>query len=424
MYFFNNLKQSKMKKFYMLFVAVLFAVTASAQVALQNPVSNARIPYKPADKQKAVFAPRATTSGEIWINYPVWDAIYFGADTIADGMTVFLHGDTVGLFRYSDGYSTAWIHSIAQVYDFTSTFFDEIMDEGEMSFNATEKLNLDSIMIYGLYIRDDDYTGVDTLIVGFMALPENTPLWSFGQNYPNTCHVSSYYDMNTGVQTGATHFFKIPLTEAEESQPGDQPDYYKYSIHYIDAGIKDITNKIWHVAFTFKSGQNFAENDTMKSRFTTYFDLSADPDYFIDFDNPNRCSNLSHGMVSATFSNTGYNEDYYPCFALGNTAPGDAAFSDNLRIKVSCTECAVVNVPEIEKNNPTIYPNPATDKFTVNLGSNETATVQLYNIVGQQVYSGVVTGSEDIKTNHLNSGVYMLKINQNGKVYTSKVVVK
>ena len=90
----------------------------------------------------------------------------------------------------------------------------------------------------------------------------------------------------------------------------------------------------------------------------------------------------------------------------------------------SCTECEVVNVPEIEKKNPTIYPNPATNNFTINLGNDEKANIQLFNIVGQQVYSETITGTAQVNVSNLNSGVYMLKINQNGKVYTTKVIVK
>ena len=92
--------------------------------------------------------------------------------------------------------------------------------------------------------------------------------------------------------------------------------------------------------------------------------------------------------------------------------------------KVSCNDCEIVNVPELEKNNPTVYPNPATNNFTVNLGNDEKANIELFNIVGQMVYSETITGSAQVNVANLHSGVYMLKVNQNGKTYTTKVVVK
>ena len=83
-----------------------------------------------------------------------------------------------------------------------------------------------------------------------------------------------------------------------------------------------------------------------------------------------------------------------------------------------------MNVPEIEKNNMTVYPNPATNKFTVDLGNDEKANIQLFNLVGQMVYNETITGRADVKVANLHSGVYMLKVNQNGKISTTKVVVK
>ena len=105
-------------------------------------------------------------------------------------------------------------------------------------------------------------------------------------------------------------------------------------------------------------------------------------------------------------------------FWVGNPKP-------SIGLHVVCNDCAVVNVPEMEKNNMTVYPNPATNNFTVNLGDNDAkATIQLFNIVGQQVYSETITGSAQVNVANLHSGVYMLKVNQNGNVTTTKVVVK
>jgi hypothetical protein len=38
--------------------------------------------------------------------------------------------------------------------------------------------------------------------------------------------------------------------------------------------------------------------------------------------------------------------------------------------------------------------------------------------------SETITGTAQVNVANLNSGVYMLKINQNGKSYTTKVIVK
>ena len=95
-------------------------------------------------------------------------------------------------------------------------------------------------------------------------------------------------------------------------------------------------------------------------------------------------------------------------------------------LDITCNDCPITSVKEIEKKNINIKPNPVTNNFTVTLDeSNTSALVQLYNLVGQVVYSEQTNASEiNVNVSNLNSGVYMLKINQNGKVYTSKVIVQ
>ena len=413
-----------MKKFYTLLVAVLVAATASAQVTVQSVGSkmNRTIPFKAVEKKTTPMNLRA--AGETWIYYPNWDAAYWGADSVKDGMAVYLKSDSTGLYPYSTSYDHPWVHSISQTYDFTSTFFDEVIGEGQMSFYATQKLNLDSIIINGMYLRDDDYTAVDTLMIGIKTIDTaDLHIYQF-TSYQNACFVDINADHSTGLQEGVTKIIKFPLTAEHVSQPvPDHEGYYYYARFEIPVDMLNIQEKVWNVAYSFKTGQNPALNDTLKSHLTAYFACSADPNYFITHDQPMRCSNLSHGQIVCTFSNSGLSDYYYPGFALGGEE-SQADFSENIQIKVSCSDCAIVNVPEIEKNKVTVYPNPATEKFTVNLGNDESANVQLFNLVGQQVYSGVINGQGDINTANLNSGVYMLKINQNGKVYTSKVIVK
>ena len=160
-------------------------------------------------------------------------------------------------------------------------------------------------------------------------------------------------------------------------------------------------------------------NDTLHSSFSLYtFNSNDNEGYSPASNNPNICNNRSHGGMVRSFNN-GDVDYYYPMFFFDNYN-----FPKNLGLKISCTNCEIVNVPELEKNNPTVYPNPATNNFTVNLGNDEKANIELFNIVGQMVYSETITGSAQVNVANLHSGVYMLKVNQNGKTYTTKVVVK
>ena len=75
-----------------------------------------------------------------------------------------------------------------------------------------------------------------------------------------------------------------------------------------------------------------------------------------------------------------------------------------------------------------IYPNPATDNLTIDLGelkTNESAKAIFRNmlgvVVGEKNLSQVQT---DIALGHLAKGIYILEINKNGKKIIEKVVLQ
>ena len=92
---------------------------------------------------------------------------------------------------------------------------------------------------------------------------------------------------------------------------------------------------------------------------------------------------------------------------------------------VSCSDCAGMSINDVTAKNITVRPNPATNNFTVELDDDSQAQVQLFNLVGQVVYNAQTNNQiVNVNISNLNSGVYMLKVTQNGRVYTSKVLVQ
>ena len=409
-----------MKKFYVLLVAVLVAVTANAQVSVRNLGNreNAQLPFKCIQKDNAKGAP-----AEGWVYYSEYDAAYWGVDELTPGGAYYFGMDSVGLVEYSDGYGRIFMHSAGQTYDFNSDYFDAASAEGDISFLNTSSLNIDSVYIQCMYHRDGNVPAgsKDTIIVGVYTDVDANGYQFTG--YPNTCFWGLDCNANTGVQAGA-HVYKFPIGDDEVSQPAEEEGYYYFTNLYFPIGLTNVTDKAIHVAYAFKRGYQVGMNDTLPTVMSLYTWKNCDENYFILMDNEARCNNRSHGDYILTFSDGETCDYYYPGFALGSNASTSTSHHPRMAVKFSCSNCEIVNVPEIEKNNMTVYPNPATNHFTVNTGNDEKASIQLFNIVGQQVYSETFTGSTTVNVANLHSGVYMLKVNQNGKVNTTKVVVK
>lgn len=78
---------------------------------------------------------------------------------------------------------------------------------------------------------------------------------------------------------------------------------------------------------------------------------------------------------------------------------------------------------EVIANKANIFPNPATDNFTVKAKGLE--NVKFYNALGTLVSNeNVSTNATIVNTSNLNAGVYFVQTTANGVVSTSRVIVK
>lgn len=81
------------------------------------------------------------------------------------------------------------------------------------------------------------------------------------------------------------------------------------------------------------------------------------------------------------------------------------------------------SVNEVEaKDVFTIYPNPVQNSLTVNLKDSETASLVIYNSIGQVVMSSEITQNSEINTSALNSGIYTIEIMTENGVATMKFI--
>jgi hypothetical protein len=79
----------------------------------------------------------------------------------------------------------------------------------------------------------------------------------------------------------------------------------------------------------------------------------------------------------------------------------------------------------IEKNNAvSIFPNPASSRFTIALGNHKKAEVTITDITGKIIYSTTATTSQlEISTKDFEEGIYIVQIKTEEFVETKKVII-
>ena len=86
---------------------------------------------------------------------------------------------------------------------------------------------------------------------------------------------------------------------------------------------------------------------------------------------------------------------------------------DGCTANTNCMTVNVVGVDGVASSNFTVYPNPSKGRFTVatSTAMND-AKIEVYSVVGQIVYTGVLTGNEMmIDLEEQPNGVYIIKVN-------------
>ncbi|MEW5676823.1 T9SS type A sorting domain-containing protein [Flavobacterium enshiense] len=94
---------------------------------------------------------------------------------------------------------------------------------------------------------------------------------------------------------------------------------------------------------------------------------------------------------------------------------------DELRIATTTTEILSVKQNNISGLN--VYPNPANDFLHITTAANGVKTIAIYDVVGKEVLN-TTTANEVINVSSLNAGVYLVKITEEGKTATRKLVIK
>jgi hypothetical protein len=96
----------------------------------------------------------------------------------------------------------------------------------------------------------------------------------------------------------------------------------------------------------------------------------------------------------------------------------------NARLTQSVT-CATSGISTIEASRITMYPNPVRDEVHLSLPSSfEGGQIDIYNLIGSKVYSQSVDKEKDLDLSSLETGLYIARISENGKVVATRKFTK
>lgn len=104
---------------------------------------------------------------------------------------------------------------------------------------------------------------------------------------------------------------------------------------------------------------------------------------------------------------------------------GNSTSSNRVKFDDLSWTCATsLGIDELDANRFEIYPNPSHGNVKINFeNSNEKYTVQVFSILGQKVFEKEYTNSSSAAVDNLQRGIYFIKITNDTKSVTKKIIV-
>jgi hypothetical protein len=93
-------------------------------------------------------------------------------------------------------------------------------------------------------------------------------------------------------------------------------------------------------------------------------------------------------------------------------------------LRISETTTGLLSIAQNSITGLKIYPNPVSNgKLFIETAANSERTVAIFDILGKQVVN-TTSSQNEINVSKLNAGVYIVKITEEGKTATRKLVIK
>lgn len=156
------------------------------------------------------------------------------------------------------------------------------------------------------------------------------------------------------------------------------------------------------------------------------FDLADDESDFETGHNYTLIDEDDHTTIMRTnFYDADYIGDAIPTGYQDAMVGIAARFFDEGQLFIRDTddlEGAPLSTESFDQNKISFYPNPATNVLNIELEGE--AQLEIYSLLGQRVIQAQVQNQKVINVDKLISGVYMVKIIQDGKTVTKKLLIQ
>lgn len=183
-------------------------------------------------------------------------------------------------------------------------------------------------------------------------------------------------------------------------------------------------------------------NNTITVNFSSNYKTASGPDvrlYLIKSEgksitqlkslNPENLDHISFGLVgfsgaqsyTATIPN-GTNISEYDTvffFCLQFTAFWDVGTFSSF----TTNNCSVLDIDNFKVDAISFYPNPATNQIQISNIDAVSAEIRIFNVLGKQVFHQSKIKQKTIDLTSFNKGIYLVKIDIDGKSKTQKLVI-
>jgi hypothetical protein len=384
-----------MKKIYLVTLTLIFAFGAIAQHHEKTTTDSERqLSQKDFNHY---IANKKDGDASKWMNY----GRFMNNDVNAPGSYFrnFLYPDSTVQTNFSSGIGYIWKHSIGQVVD---PYADVFSDYSYLEIGQWTTYTIDSVGIIYRYNRFNDvgdYLMIQVYETESLTMVENSS-WQSGASYG----YAPYDHTRRMGATGAYKEIRYDLTESDTAVATQR-------IIPIEINSKEFSGPV-AIVVTFFPGQEATLGDTID--YINYPDVRNKVNAFLAYDYTDELpyievGNFNMGQMATSDvryneSDNGWNGKYIPGTSYASSG---RIYSYDMLVKISF-DSQGIGMDELEEKG-FAYPNPAQNFIKIDA---ENLRYKIFDLTGKTLDTGFSDNGQ-INIEHLESGLYVIQINEN-----------